>query len=311
LLPDYLAAHAEETADWDVVFDDRGHFTEPHTGHMIGLGTVNVREYVASTHKIQTKEAGYARAQIVTRGPHGCFGALLYIEKEGFAPLLDRVQLDKRFDIGIMSSKGMSVTAGRKLADEICHAYRIPLLVLHDFDKSGFSILGTFNRRVARRYTFENAIKVVDLGIRLGDIRGLQTEDVFDKGDEDTRSANLEKNGAKPAEIEFLLRRRVELNAMTSRQFVAFVEGKLIANGIRKIVPTNADLIAAYQAFARDQQVEMIVRRELAKLDGVKVFVPRDLRAQVEDYLRQQPAARWDKAVAAIVSNKDCGFAQS
>ena len=305
LLPDYLAAHVEETADWDVVFDDRGHFTEPHTGHMIGLGTVNVREYVASTHKIETKEAGFAPAQIVTRGPHGCFGALLYIEKEGFAPLLDRVQLDKRFDIGIMSSKGMSVTAARKLADEICHAYRIPLLVLHDFDKSGFSILGTFNRRVARRYTFENAIKVVDLGMRLGDIRGLQTEDVFDKGDEDTRRANLEKNGAKPAEIEFLLRRRVELNAMTSRQFVAFVERKLIANGVRKIVPTNADLIASYQVFARGQRVEKIVSRELAKLNGVKVSVPRDLRARVEDYLRQQPAARWDEAVAAIVSNKD------
>ena len=305
LLPDYLAAHAEETADWDVVFDDRGHFTEPHTGHMIGLGTVNVREYVASTHKIQTREAGFAPAQIVTRGPHGCFGALLYIEKEGFAPLLDRVQLDKRFDIGIMSSKGMSVTAARKLADEICHAYRIPLLVLHDFDKSGFSILGTFNRRVARRYTFENAIKVVDLGIRLGDIRGLQTEDVFDKGDEDTRRANLEKNGAKPAEIEFLLGRRVELNAMTSRQFVAFVERKLIANGVRKIVPTNADLIASYQVFARGQQVEKIVSRELAELNGVKVSVPRDLRARVEDYLRHQPAARWDEAVAAIVSNKD------
>src|SRR5208282_6326946 len=77
LLPDYLAAHVEETADWDVVFDDRGHFTEPHTGHMIGLGTLNVREYVASTHKIETKEAGFAPAQIVTRGPHGCFGALL------------------------------------------------------------------------------------------------------------------------------------------------------------------------------------------------------------------------------------------
>ena len=103
-----------------------------------------------------------------------------------------------------------------------------------------------------RRYTFENAIKVVDLGIRLGDIRGLQTEDVFDKGDEDTRRANLEKNSAKPAEIEFLLRRRVELNAMTSRQFVAFVERKLTANGVRKIVPTNADLIASYQVFARE-----------------------------------------------------------
>ena len=231
---------------------------------MIGLGTLKVREYVASAHELQIEQVGLSPAHIVTRGPRGAYGALLYIEKEGFTPILEQVQLDKRFDIGIMSSKGMSVTAARKLADEICHAYRIPLLVLHDFDKSGFSILGTFTRRETRRYTFENAIKVVDLGIRLGDIRGLQTEDVFDRGGEDKRRANLEENGAKPAEIEFLLRRRVELNAMTSRQFVALVESKLTANGVRKIVPPNADLIAAYQAFARSQQVEKIVSRELA-----------------------------------------------
>src|SRR5216684_858285 len=31
LLPDYLTEYPEETADWDVVFDARGHFTEPHT----------------------------------------------------------------------------------------------------------------------------------------------------------------------------------------------------------------------------------------------------------------------------------------
>ena len=29
---------------------------------------------------------------------------------------------------------------GRKLVDEICHRDGIPLLVLHDFDKAGFSI---------------------------------------------------------------------------------------------------------------------------------------------------------------------------
>ena len=35
LLPDFIEAHGVE---WDVVFDDRGHFREPHTGHQIGLG---------------------------------------------------------------------------------------------------------------------------------------------------------------------------------------------------------------------------------------------------------------------------------
>src|SRR5204862_3285903 len=43
LLPDYMKEYEEETADWDVVFDERGHFTEPHTGRMFGLGTLKVR----------------------------------------------------------------------------------------------------------------------------------------------------------------------------------------------------------------------------------------------------------------------------
>jgi len=31
LLPDYMKEHPEQTDSWDVVFDARGHFTEPHT----------------------------------------------------------------------------------------------------------------------------------------------------------------------------------------------------------------------------------------------------------------------------------------
>jgi hypothetical protein len=39
LLPDYIE---EAGVDWDVVYDDRGHFSEPHGGLTIGLGTLSV-----------------------------------------------------------------------------------------------------------------------------------------------------------------------------------------------------------------------------------------------------------------------------
>src|SRR5262249_43337876 len=45
LLPEYLAEH---DVSWDIVFDDRGHFTEPHTKASFGLGTIAVRNYLAS-----------------------------------------------------------------------------------------------------------------------------------------------------------------------------------------------------------------------------------------------------------------------
>ena len=60
------------------------------------------------------------RPSIKTYGPDGSFGAVLYVEKEGFMPLFERVKLAKRYDIAIMSSKGMSVTAARELVDGIC-----------------------------------------------------------------------------------------------------------------------------------------------------------------------------------------------
>ena len=49
LLIDYMNDHPDECAEWDVVFSDRGHFTEPHTGRVIGLGTLAVRDYVGAT----------------------------------------------------------------------------------------------------------------------------------------------------------------------------------------------------------------------------------------------------------------------
>ena len=64
--------------------------------------------------------------------------------------------------------------------------------------------------------------------------------------------AELAINGAIEAEIAFLLDgERVELNAMTSDQLVAFVERKLIAAGARKVVPVKATLAEAYGAFTR------------------------------------------------------------
>ena len=74
--------------------------------------------------------------------------------------------------------------------------------VLHDFDKSGFSILGTL-RRDTRRYAFRNRIEVVDLGLRLEDVEdsGLETEDVVHRSDP---AANLRENGATAEEIAFL-----------------------------------------------------------------------------------------------------------
>jgi hypothetical protein len=152
LLPDYMEEH---DVDWDVVFDDRGHLREPHTGYTIGLGTLSVRHYQRKIEQFGFKEPSFAGGTVVTCGPSGCFGAVLFIEKEGFMPLFEAVNLAERFDIALMSTKGLSNTAARHLIDQMCGGRKIPLLVLHDFDKAGFSIVGTLQRDT-RRYSFVN-----------------------------------------------------------------------------------------------------------------------------------------------------------
>jgi hypothetical protein len=157
LLPDYIE---EFGVEWDVTYDERGHFTEPHTDHAIGLGTLSVRDYVNGISDPEFEEPSFSEGRVTTSGPDGCFGGVLLTEKEGFTPLFEAVNLAKRFDIALMSPKGMSSTAARTLVDHLFE-HRIPLLVLHDFDKAGFSIIGTL-KRDTRRYSFDNKVKVIE-----------------------------------------------------------------------------------------------------------------------------------------------------
>jgi hypothetical protein len=154
LLPNYVEEH---DCDWDVIYDARGHFTEPHDGQYIGLGTLEVRNYLADLHDPSIVDASLSQAKVTTNGPSGSFGAVLFIEKEGFDPILRAARIAERFDVAIMT-----VTAARLLADEMCSEHDIPLLLLHDFDKAGFSILGTLQRDT-RRYQFQNDIKLSTL----------------------------------------------------------------------------------------------------------------------------------------------------
>src|SRR5262249_34244197 len=97
VLPNYISEHATQCADWDVIYDDRGHFMEPHTEVTIGLGTLNVRNYLNRVGPLRLEDADFAAAAVKTCGPDGSFGALLYVEKEGFSELWRRVRLAKRY----------------------------------------------------------------------------------------------------------------------------------------------------------------------------------------------------------------------
>src|SRR5262249_13189924 len=152
-------------------------------------------------------------------------------------------------------TKGMSVTAARQLVEQLSAA-GVPIYVLHDFDKAGFSIVHTL-RSNTRRYRYRRPPRVIDLGLRLADVTalGLESEPVeYDsKGDPRDR---LGECGATQAEADFLGRdgggwqrgwsgERVELNAMPSEQLVSWLEDKLRGAGVQKMVPDVDALEAA------------------------------------------------------------------
>jgi DNA topoisomerase 6 subunit A-like protein len=297
-VPNYIE---ENGVDWKVVYDARGHFEEPHTNRRIGCGTIEVGNYLYAMKKPQIDAAEFSEANVDVTGPDGGFGGILYCEKEGFDPLFRSVKLANRYDLMIISNKGVSVTAARQLIDNICGDNNLPLFVLHDFDVAGFMIFGTLQRDT-RRYQFANEIEVIDLGLRLADIAGLVREPAAaTKTSADLLRAQLAENGASDDEIAILLNERVELNAMTSDALIATIERKLKAYGIKKVIPDDALLAEAYLAFHRSNELQEQFEEMESEFEESKIKVPKNLKNQVRAMLKKHPDLRWDEAIKIVL----------
>ena len=113
LLPDFMAAYPDLTRNWKIAWDDRGHFREPHTGHEIGVGTLAVQDYIADFHEPEIGDIEIADVEVATKGPAGRYGSILYIEKEGFDPIIEAAGIPERFDIAPMSFSSIPITSTR------------------------------------------------------------------------------------------------------------------------------------------------------------------------------------------------------
>ena len=314
LLPDYIEMHSEETANWDVVYDARGHLTEPHVKESLGLGTLNVRDYI---HKWGNEISSEIDADdfsagdfYPTKGPLNRYKYALFIEKEGFDALLEKSEIAKKYDLAIFSSKGMSTTATRMLVEALSNR-GVTILVAHDFDKSGLGIVHNLYHDT-RRYTFAKEPNVIDLGLRLDDVQelGLATEPV-DYQQHKNPADILYEYGASKDEVDFLVARRagwkgwtgkrVELNALTARQFISWLSDKLDKHGIKKVVP---DAETLKLAFARAEKVFKIKQalEEICKEDSDKLKVPKNLKQRVEAEFAKTPTVSWDIALQNIVA---------
>jgi hypothetical protein len=300
LLPSYVE---EQGLDWDVVYDARGSFEEPHTNRRIGCGTIEVRNYLNAAKAPETLPAAFASASVDVIGPSGGFAAVLFCEKEGFSPLFKAVNLADRYDLMIISSKGVSVTAARRLVDAVCGDHGLPLFTLHDFDVAGFLILATLQRDT-RRYQFSNAVEALDLGLRLADIAGLEREPAAaTRIRAGVLRDQLAENGAANEEIAILLNERVELNALTSDALIAMIETKLKAYGLKKVIPDDDLLAETYRAFHRSHELRDRFEEMEWEFDeeAAAIAIPRGLKKRVRAILSEHDDLRWDDAIQIVL----------
>ena len=307
LLPDFMAQYPSVVADWDVVFDARGHFVEPHTHARTDLGTLDVRRYLGEWHAEVSDELAIdlgEDARLPTKGPAHRYRFALFIEKEGFNALLKASNIANRYDLAIMSTKGMSNTAARHLVEQLSN-HAVTILVVRDFDVSGFSIVHTL-RSNTRRYRFRRKPKVVDLGLGLDDAAamGLESEPVNYRNQKDPR-IRLRECGATEDECDYLVEQggwrswtgaRIELNAMDSGQFIEWLEARLTEVGVTKVVPNADVLIRAYRRAYRRAALQEAVDRLLEDQDEDYIPVPADLEQATREQLVDSAQA-WDDVI--------------
>ncbi len=305
--PDYQKLH--DCHHWKVAYDARGHFHEPHTKTRIGCGTLEVSGYLARTqvHTVEdcedeTPDVDFGNAY-PTEGPIHRFGAILFIEKEGFSQLFKQVELANKWDIALLSTKGQSVTAAR----ELIHRLDIPVLTLHDFDGAGLSIVGSMKRGTERFKTpLDN---VIDIGLRMSDVKewDLASEPYHNQiGD-----YKMRQNGATEQEIQFLKSNRVELNAFTSDKLIEFIEAKLVKHGVKKIVPAKAALEkalrrAAKARFLNDRLAELDDEaNDYAEAFEAPKYFAKKIRAKLYDKDGAPLPRSWDSVISAIADEDE------
>jgi hypothetical protein len=130
----------------------------------------------------------------------------------------------------------------------------------------------------------------------------LESEPVLTKGWA-KRRATLAKHGATAGEIEFLRNRRVELNAMTSRQFIDLIENAFAEHGVQKLIPDAAviERQARRLVEARLTREALDKIRDEVRRKAMAAVLPDDLEQQVKAQIELNPVLPWDLALAAVL----------
>jgi hypothetical protein len=277
--------------------EPRGSIYHPHRGETIALGTLMVEEY---------------------ERPVWTFDKLVYIEKEGFSEALKEIGWPERHDCALLSSKGFTTRAARDLVDKLAeHDEPVTVYCVHDADAFGTMIYQTFQQETKARGA--RKIQIVNLGLESWEAveTGLEVETV-PQGDQRKAVAEyvLERDDGGYWD-NFLQTHRVELNAMTTPEFIEWLDAKMAEHGDGKLVPPEEVVVEELESQLETKVRAAITERILLEagfedqvaaalaeierpsgdtlVDGIKASFESDLELEWREHIEEEAAAAVDK----------------
>jgi DNA topoisomerase 6 subunit A-like protein len=264
--------------------------THPHRDETITLGTLMVEEY---------------------ERPAWNFNKVLYIEKEGAQEALKQNRWLERHDCAVMSSKGFSTRAARDLIDKLVeHDEPVEVFCVHDADASGTMIYQTLQEATKARGA--RKIKIVNLGLDPWEAvaMGLEVETVEKTERRKAVADYVRERDDDGHWDDWLQTHRVELNAMTTPQLIAWLDRKMAAFGDGKLIPPDhvleQELTERIESKVRAAITEQILeeadleRQITEALAAIKTPGVSNLRKKIKTLFKRESDREWRDAIETV-----------
>jgi hypothetical protein len=290
-LSDILTDYEAEKGEIPLMYrEPRGSITHPHRDETITLGTLMVEEY---------------------ERPAWTFNKLLYIEKEGASEALKQNRWMERHDCAVMSSKGFSTRAARDLIDKLAeHDEPVEVFCAHDADGYGTMIYQTLQEETRARGA--RKIKIINIGLEPWEAveMGLEVETVEETKRQKPVADYISEHDGNWA--EWLQTHRVELNAMTTPQLIAWLDKKMAMLGNGKLIPP-ADVLEQELGDQIERKVRADITERILHDAGLDARVTEAIAAiktpngtkiarDTERLFKQKPDAQWRNHIESVVA---------
>jgi hypothetical protein len=284
-----------ETGEIELMYrEPRGSITHPHRDETITLGTLMVEEY---------------------ERPVWNFNKLVYIEKEGAQEALKQNRWMERHDCAVMSSKGFSTRAARDLIDKLVeHDEPVEVYCVHDADAPGTVIYQTLQEATKARGA--RKIKIINLGLEPWEAiaMGLEVEILEEKERDKPVADYVRQRDDGDDWVDWLQTHRVELNAMTTPQLIAWLDSKMAEFGGGKLIPPEDvledELAERIESRIRAEITERILReanidaRVAAAIAEIPTPDGAQLAEDIEQLFERQPDAEWRDHIEEVARRR-------